>query len=1771
MRQAQYSEMLTRADSHFPPGPPLRRQRVMRVLRHLATGLGIVLLLTILEAILWISNPGHLFGNSSHVLAAFLLLPLQEPFLLFIPLVELAGGFWLSWIIAQPLALLAYLKAVQQAQEAYRARYTPLQSWSYPYDISVLYALDDPDPTMPRQTRSLSVLELIETVAGATSPHLLLLGEPGAGKTMFLHEYLSSMTQRRRQAAFGRIRLPLFLPLKYYALLIQTVEQISLADFSLLDLLAACDLPGLDHVRPYLARLFRQGRLLFLCDGLDEVPESYRPGLDQELTLLFRQTRNGLLLTCTPGVYERSQALVQAIGENLVPRALLQPLEVVHRRGIVERFITEMDAHYRASLPTAGQIMTAIERTRLRSICTTPLYLFALLELVETRPIEEIKELETRGRLLCAFLKRSLDLASPTGPAPPEDLLFLRDLACLARWQGEGGLLVLPEESFLALSASESGGGNERLVRQVLGRWAREHQVRFPFAAHDGSALVETFPPEQSIEILQRACSAALIEINAQGVVEFRHALFASALLAEYLASFLGAAALHMEAIETFPDDFVAWSEPFALWAGLLDYPLEAVDLLATWARAHPEQAVNGLLASLICLGVAQTSESVRSQPSSLPPTLGDVFGDFLDDQPALAELAALFTRCAEEGAPELYQALFPLLLIPGSEMFLALLDPALVADRFFQRLIECIDDPEQEVLVKRLVRALSAWGGSVIPRAASLSAPGSGVGGRLRTAAINILGGTRDRDAVDPLMLCLRDSDDFIARRAANALTRLGPGLALPRLLQELEVRRTQAGAKRPLPPLVLPIIDHFLNETGPARQLQPAQVERTIDLLMELLHTHMVQADLEQVREILVGQGRLAAERDSGKMAIRLLVENLATADDAVARTMTGTLKEVGQVATPHLLEQLEGRTSEAERVRILEVLASVRDERALPALLRLLADNSLAVQQTLATTLAVYQPACIPGLIDAVLGHPDELAATRAQQILGGLGTVAVELVIQALTPLVHGRTSLLVHVLEQVGDARAVPALIDLLRDPHADVALMLAVAQALGRFSDERAVLPLIALLESSNPLLSEGAINALSNLGDLACPELMPRLASPEKTSLVVRIERVFLGMQPFPGEYLLEAINAGTEDQIRYIEEVFLAKGGEAAHLLAANLFHSEPVVRERVRQAMKRMDGRHAVPALLEVLNRPDPTWRELIASYLLTRPQEAIPPLVGLLDDPERGEAAVPILLQAGRPVLPALIPALDAPQGVVQTRASSILVTLVQRQEELLTDAVQLFGLAPPPRAREALMRLFTEDLASLSLPALLAGLEDAHLLPDVSATLVRLARRNPAQSAAVLGELLQALRVKARRYGAARTLIDFGELAVPGVGALITDPDAEVARSAQQILGGIGTPAFAFLWAAHSDASNPARREAARAVFRAMPTRVIKDELVALLTSARQEDISMALSLLLERIHDEALQPGHVGEMLPALLEHVQSSSDERASLRILALFILLGGPVVTQALLDALYANDQGHVHLVQAFLLLGQGVEADLLSVLRDADAPAQMQAEVAGILAMCVPAREVRERALSLSEHGLWAGRSAHNITTLLQPSQLEISLRALGGLLAAGHWNTTELQSLRAASKEGSAEHELYDVLLGWRYNPQITRLKHDLELEREERKQEIVAHTQELLGMKTQIIDLEHDLDLLRQEHEEQQRGHEEKSKELQETLTDLDRERQALQIDLRKALQEKQALAASAQQAAREKERLQAEVQRWQTYSQQLERDLTALRRPRPNA
>ena len=181
----------------------------------------------------------------------------------------------------------------------------------------------------------------------------------------------------------------------------------------------------------------------------------------------------------------------------------------------------------------------------------------------------------------------------------------------------------------------------------------------------------------------------------------------------------------------------------------------------------------------------------------------------------------------------------------------------------------------------------------------------------------------------------------------------------------------------------------------------------------------------------------------------------------------------------------------------------------------------------------------------------------------------------------------------------------------------------------------------------------------------------------------------------------------------------------------------------------------------------------------------------------------------------------------------------------------------------------------------------------------------------------------------------------------GVGELITDQDEMVARAAQHILQEIGAPALPFIWIAHGDTSNRARREAAMNIFHTMPTEEIKDALVDLLTSDQPGDIAMAQALLLERIHDEETLPAANQEMIPALIQYVQIHEKERTSLRVMALLFLHGGDSVIRHLVQVLYDYPEHYEQLVHAFLFLGDEAIIALLNILNDPHAPMSLRAE--------------------------------------------------------------------------------------------------------------------------------------------------------------------------------------------------------------------------------
>ncbi len=1790
-----------------------RRIILIRFLRNVLVGVGIAIVLSCIEGILWIFNPLHPFGNGSpHTLSTLLSNLVHAPLTWLLLLLQVIVVCVLMFFIDKPLALRRYIRDVQKDLDRYRALYTPLTSWSTMYETSLTSYHDAPDLSIPGKVQHLSVLELIQELFDSPAKvqsHQLILGTTGAGKSVLLHCYCSTLLRRSSSIIFGNSKIPIYVPLHRYNLYLdhQTTaasggEPVS-GTPSLVDFLYSSDLVGMNHLRPFLHKLVAKGNTVFLCDGFNEIDEKYRFAASVEFAEMMGQNQNQLVLTCREVDFQQQPQLSQAVLENLVVRVYIDPLDENHKRSFVEQYIEEQDTG-KSWRHTAGQVLEVINHSRLREHCTNPFMFFSLMAVIDSIGVNRGKKIDTRGRLLRAFVEHCIqnELSQSrwsNATLTEHDIeIFLSELACAIIWTNSINALQL------SIVGKKRVKGLEEIARG-LQSWLLEHPAQCPVEiesvvrsnsnSYDGvlqsykSALHEPYSEEDLIALLSFAQSASLIEISQDCILSFRHELIAAYFVAEYFVA-LGEATRMEEtenvSIHSHNNPWKVDSQfitPIALWAGLLDEPEEYAQKFISLEQQNPSFKLEALVLAFVCIGVAYLPPQAEgAHQLELPSDLTETVAEVVKDNQACDLLAQLFTRFALEGVPEIYQSLFPLLEVEGIDEMILRLHADAVLEILFEQLCAVADNTAYEALVKRLVRVLGRFGAIGIPRATELSQPFPGRSGRLRSAAINILGGTNASHAVEPLIFCLSDSNQSIVGRVANALIRLGPELSFVRLVQELE-DRTPTSAREQVHWTVLHILERFQNEPDTARQLTPSQHLRLVNILLHVLTSNYAPEDQQKAREMLVKQARDAGKSAAGERAVEILVQNLSSDKDPLARATLRTLKEVGSPAIPYLVEQLKPQTPETLRIRIVEILADVRDLRALPYLLHCLDDPSLMVQQQAALALHAFAPQSTSGLIDCVLHNNNELVATRAEQILRDIGNQATTDIIRSLTPIVPGRTHLLVQVLERIRNPQAIPALIAFLENPQqspqVDQSLQLAVVHALGEFPDERVVAPLLEMLESSNPLIYEGAINALSCLEDVALDGLIAAFKVKEYQGeegisedtqdgvLTSRIERAILGIVHFPGERLLEVLAYGSDAQAQHTINIFLAKGIEGAQVLVRNLFHPNARLQKYVRLILEEMNGQVVVPALLEVLNHPELSWRAVMTTLLLKHPREAIPPLVGLLDDDERADAAQVILLEFGSIVLPYLVTGLDALNSAARERARYIVVTLVQQAPELVYEVVQLFSLNPPQRAYEALLEVLTNQLASESVPALLEGLEDAHLIGPASEALRRLVNKNDSRSTRVMNELLSALRMEQRKHGAEITLVEIGEKAVPGVGNLITDLDPAVAQIAQNILCEMGVSAFAFIWAAYSDTTNRDRRTAARSIFRRMRTVVIKDELVHLLKSSDTEDLSMALALLVERINDETMQTDTAHEMVPALLEHVQTHSDERASNRIIALLLLLGGNVVIDHMIDVLYNYPIHRQILVYAFLLLGdEGIEA-LLDVLYDPETPSPLQAEVVSLLGVLAPNVDIREYASMIGDYGLWAGQSA-GLSDILHPDRLAVSLRALGGLLTGGHWNVAELQNLRIHSTEQSFERELYDILLGWRYSPQIVTLENDLRQERAQHKQNLLKLSQEILNLQEQISDLEKQLEHIRQEHglrgEELDQANK-NVEELQRSLNIVIQEKQSMQDAVQRSKQEKQSLRNSIQELTREKDALELQVSQWRQYADQLEQGMKLSR------
>ena len=746
-----------------------------------------------------------------------------------------------------------------------------------------------------------------------------------------------------------------------------------------------------------------------------------------------------------------------------------------------------------------------------------------------------------------------------------------------------------------------------------------------------GTLRPSCFEPSDLDEQGQRAAQAALD----RGLAATIHPGASAALLGSWWQAYLAARAMARPGRSPADDAFDANVNECRTWPALVLWSEMIEDARReTWVRRLVEPGDESrLLLALACVTTLAPEASERQ--AVIAALLGQMeskrIGAHWADAGCLGDMATgwlipLLVSLLGDASP-LHQAQILSLLgdMGGLDAARALVDQGLdlehdlaviSADRALQRL----EDLAANVLVSRLGDPSKA----LRERISSLLA-------RIGTAAIG------------PLITHLRSGSEVARGAAAAALGEIG-ALAVPSMLAALrdEEDATRAAARSALQavldPSAVPYLLEGIRDTSTlvrkesllalirvARRGAAGHVAQALHDPEEEIRVALLEA-LDPELSLLLVADLVGVLRDPEQRVRVLAVEMLAAlASHAVLPLVTafrdhnwdapgiatGVIERIGVDAIPPLRRALadsrwrtrlvaaralqwvrhvdvvpalgEGLRDRSARVREASAisLGRVRFRDGVPDLMTSLSDRSRAVRQAAARALGeIAAPQATRALIDAL---SDQDIGVRDQAILS-LSLIGRPAVIELVKALDEGdwrHKKAVVDALKLIGDARAAPALRDILAE--GDWRVKEAAAEALGELGDESAVQALLALLAEKRDSVRWKAVDALVNIGAPAVPGLLSTLQS---RSWAPRwAAAAALGRIGEPALPALMAALTSREEEVRWAAESALGQIGDAAiPLLSSALYDREALTRQAAIEALSQIGTPRAKATLDE-----------------------------------------------------------------------------------------------------------------------------------------------------------------------------------------------------------------------------------------------------------------------------------------------------------------------------------------------------------------------------------------------------------------------------------------------------------------------------------------------------------------------------------------------------------------------------------------------------------
>ena len=330
--------------------------------------------------------------------------------------------------------------------------------------------------TGQRLSEPVAALDLLKAQAG-----LIVLGDPGAGKTTFMKHLALHMALGQHAVLGMDPYIPFLLPLSAYA------NRLAQGDIPL-DRYIVEYYAGLDDalaIGPILEEALQHGRALLLLDGLDEVKDDVKNGgkdarrrtvVDQVVHFFSARRRQGNKFVLTSRIvgYREVRPTAEGLAE-----ATLVDFDAEEIESFVDKWTAAVELAARGRTPVAAQeaaqqraaLLSAVDRNGgVRRLASNPL-LLTILALMQRQGVSLPERRVELYRNYVDTLLKHWNLARGLGRPPARDLDVvetLKVLAPLALWMHEtspGVGLVKQEAMRRQLAEIYAGRGAEQPER----------------------------------------------------------------------------------------------------------------------------------------------------------------------------------------------------------------------------------------------------------------------------------------------------------------------------------------------------------------------------------------------------------------------------------------------------------------------------------------------------------------------------------------------------------------------------------------------------------------------------------------------------------------------------------------------------------------------------------------------------------------------------------------------------------------------------------------------------------------------------------------------------------------------------------------------------------------------------------------------------------------------------------------------------------------------------------------------------------------------------------------------------------------------------------------------------------------------------------------------------------------------------------------------------------------------------------------------------------